>query len=146
MIIPKNKNKLRKLFIELNYLEKTGFKEIRRFFTKTYIKRMIYSSGLLLHSPSKIEKKIAFYCVLADYSQCIDYLLEQLRKRHFEGNGEYPHPAVLTPEERKDLWLATLPEEIRLDLSSVSDDDIPECLRDKMWDGCGLPAHLNKDY
>lgn len=145
MIIPKNKNKRRKLLIELNYSEKTEFKEIRHFFTRTYIKRMIYSSGLPLHHPSKIEKKLAFYSALVIYSNCVDSILEQLRKRHFEGNGEYPHPAVLTPEERKDLWFATLPEEIRLDLSSVSDDDILECLGDKMWEGCGLPAHLNKD-
>ena len=112
MIIPKNKNKLRKLFIELRYLE-----------------------GNYDFSRSPII-----------YSYDLDSLSGILGNKTFERNGEYPHPAVLTPEEKKDLWLATLPEEIRLDLSSVSDDDILECLEDKMWEGCGLPTHLNKDY
>lgn len=146
MIIPKNKNKRRKLFIELKYLEKTGFKEISRLITKNDIKSLVNAVGLLTHRPRATNRKLAFSCGLVTYSQGIELLLEQLRDKVFEGNGEYPHPKPLTPEERKDLWLATLPEEIRLKLSSVSDDDTLECLEDRMWEGCGLPAHLNKDY
>lgn len=146
MIIPKNKNKRRKLFIELKYLEKTGFKEISRLITKNDIKSLVNAVGLLTHRPRATNRKLAFSCGLVTYSQGIELLLEQLRDNVFEGNGEYPHPKPLTPEERKDLWLATLPEEIRLKLSSVSDDDTLECLEDRMWEGCGLPAHLNKDY
>lgn len=131
MIIPKNKNKRRKLFIELKYLEKTGFEEISRLITKSDIKSLVNAVGLLTHRPRTTSKKLAFSCGLVTYSQGIELLLEQLRDKVFEGNGEYPHPKPLTPEEKKDLWLATLPEEIRLELSSVSDGN---SLEDKEWD------------
>lgn len=78
------------------------------------------------------------------YSYDLDLLSGILGNKTFERNGEYPHPKPLTPEERKDLWLATLPEEIRLDLSSVSDDDILECLEDKEWDATYKAAYGTK--
>lgn len=41
MIIPKSKRKQRKLFIELRYLEKTGFKDIKRLIIKSDIKSLV---------------------------------------------------------------------------------------------------------
>lgn len=131
MIIPKNKNKRHKLFIELKYLEKTGFKEISRLVTKNDIKSLVNAVGLLTHRPRATNRKLAISCGLVTYSQGIELLLEQLRDKVFEGNGEYPHPPKL--EESKSLWLDTLPEEIRLDLNFTS-DDIHDSLEDEEWD------------
>ena len=120
MIIPKSKSKQRKLFIELRYLENTGFEDIKRLITKNDIKSLVSAVGLLTHRPRAINKKLAFSCGLVTYSQGIGLLLEQLSDKVFKGNGEYPHPP--TVEESKSLWLDTLPEEIRLDLSSPLED------------------------
>lgn len=143
MIIPKNKSKRRKLFIELKYLENTGFKEISRLITKNDIKSLANAVGLLTHRPRATNRKLAFSCGLVTYSQGIELLLEQLRNKVFEGNGEYPHPKSLTPEEKKDLWLATLPEEIRLDLNFTS-DDIHDSLEDEEWDATYRAAYGTK--
>lgn len=121
MIIPKSKRKQRKLFIELRYLENTGFEDIKRLITKNDIKSLVSAVGLLTHRPRAINKKLAFSCGLVTYSQGVGLLLEQLNDKVFKGNGEYPHPP--TVEESKSLWLDTLPEEIRLDLSSAEDKE-----------------------
>ncbi len=120
MIIPKSRSKQRKLFIELRYLERTGFEDIKRLITKNDIKGLVSAVGLLTHRPRAINKKLAFSCGLVTYSQGIGLLLEQLSNKVFEGNGEYPHPPKL--EKSESLWLDTLPEEIRLDLSSPLED------------------------
>lgn len=103
MIMPKSKNKQRKLFIELRYLEKTGFEDIKRLITKNDIKGLVSAVGLLTHRPRAINKKLAFSCGLVTYSQGIGLLLEQLSDKVFKGNGEYPHPPTLEDKE----WDAT---------------------------------------
>lgn len=160
MIIPKSKRKQRKLFIELRYLENTGFEDIKRLITKNDIKSLVSAVGLLTHRPRAINKKLAFSCGLVTYSQGVGLLLEQLNDKVFKGNGEYPHPPKL--EESKTLWLDTLPEEIRLDLSSPLEDfhdsledegysidyDTPSKqdfeLEDKEWDATYQAAYGTK--
>lgn len=126
MIIPKSKRKQRKLFIELNYLQKVDFEKAKHLINKGDISSVVRGVEVLMNKPRATSKKNAFSYHLDLWLEALhdrtDVLLEELRDKTIKEIGSFPHPEVLTLEEKEDLWLDTLPEEIRLDLSSPLED------------------------
>lgn len=57
MIIPKNKNKRRKLFIELNYLDKTSFEAAKDLIASGDIGSVILGIETLMQSPRTTSMK-----------------------------------------------------------------------------------------
>lgn len=126
MVIPKSKKKQRQFFIELNYLQKVDFEKAKRLINKGDISSVVRGVEVLMNKPRSTSKKNAFSYHLDLWVETLhdktDVLLEELRGKTIKEIGSFPHQEVLTSEEKKDLWLATLPEEIRIDLSSPLDD------------------------
>lgn len=126
MVIPKSKKKQRQFFIELNYLQKVDFEKAKRLINKGDISSVVRGVEVLMNKPRTTSKKNAFSYHLDLWVKTLhdktDVLLEELRGKTVKEIGSFPHPEALTSEEKKDLWLATLPEEIRIDLSSPLDD------------------------
>lgn len=60
MIIPKNKSKRRKMFIELNYLDKTSFEEAKNLINSGDIGSVILGIETLMQSPRTTSMKKAF--------------------------------------------------------------------------------------
>jgi hypothetical protein len=60
MIIPKNKSKRRKMFIELNYLDKTSFEAARNLINSGDIGSVILGIETLMQSPRTTSMKKAF--------------------------------------------------------------------------------------
>lgn len=60
MVIPKNKNKRRKLFIELNYLDKTSFEAAKDLIASGDIGSVILGIETLMQSPRTTSMKKAF--------------------------------------------------------------------------------------
>lgn len=126
MVIPKSKKKQRQFFIELNYLQKLDFEEAKRLIGKGDISSVVRGVEVLMNKPRNTSMKNAFSYHLDSWLDALhdrtDVLLEELRGKTLKEIGSFPHPEALTSEEKKDLWLDTLPEEIRIELSSPLDD------------------------
>lgn len=126
MVIPKSKKKQRQFFIELNYLHKLDFEKAKRLINKGDISSVVRGVEVLMNKPRSTSKKNAFSYHLDLWVETLhdktDALLEELHGKTVKEIGSFPHPESITSEEKKDLWLATLPEEIRIDLSSPLDD------------------------
>lgn len=126
MVIPKSKKKQRQFFIELNYLQKVDFEKAKRLIGKGDISSVVRGVEVLMNKPRTTSKKNTFSYHLDLWVETLhdktDVLLEELRGKTVKEIGSFPHPESITSEEKKDLWLATLPEEIRIDLSSPLDD------------------------
>lgn len=60
MIIPKNKSKRRKMFIELNYLDKTSFEAAKDLIATGDIGSVILGIETLMQSPCTTSMKKAF--------------------------------------------------------------------------------------
>lgn len=126
MVIPKSKKKQRRFFIELNYLQKVDFEKAKHLINKGDISSVVRGVEVLMNKPRTTSMKNAIHYHLDSWLEALhdrtDVLLEELRDKTIKEIGSFPHPEALTSEEKKDLWLATLPEEIRIDLSSPLDD------------------------
>lgn len=126
MVIPKSKRKQRQFFIELNYLQKVDFEKAKRLINKGDISSVVRGVEVLMNKPRTTSKKNVIHYHLDSWLEALhdraDVLLEELRDKTIKEIGSFPHPEVLTLEEKEDLWLKTLPEEIRLDLSSPLED------------------------
>lgn len=60
MVIPKNKSKRRKMFIELNYLDKTSFEAAKDLIASGDIGSVILGIETLMQSPRTTSMKKAF--------------------------------------------------------------------------------------
>ena len=101
-------------------------KKQKRLINKGDISSVVRGVEVLMNKPRTTSKKNVIHYHLDSWLEALhdraDVLLEELRDKTIKEIGSFPHPEVLTLEEKEDLWLKTLPEEIRLDLSSPLED------------------------